>query len=297
MDLRHLKMIQAVARNGTLSKAGKQLHLTQSALSHQLRELEEELGTPVFHRINRRLVLSHAGKILLQAAGNIMAELELAHQQIRKEISGETGDIKLSTYCYTCYHWLPGVLNQFHKNNKKINIEILPEYTRNPLDGLLNGSLDLVITNLHFDSRKIAYQELFWDQQLAVVSDDHPWAVKSHVMPGDFNDENIIIYYGPFEESTVYQKVLAPHNVKINKVIEMQLTEAAIEMIKNGLGVKVMAAWAIQPYLKEHRLKAIPITPNGLYRTWYLAYLKSVGWKDYFDVFRVHLLKSMRAEN
>jgi LysR family transcriptional regulator for metE and metH len=145
------------------------------------------------------------------------------------------------------------------------------------------------------DHAEIEYKELFWDQQLVVVASDHPWALKSFIEPHDFGNENLIIYFGPMEESTLYQKILGPNDIRPKKIIEMQLTEASIEMIKSGLGVKLMASWAIKPYLKDPSLKAIPITKNGLYRTWYLAYHKKTGWKDYYDHFRAHLVASIRA--
>jgi LysR family transcriptional regulator for metE and metH len=295
MELRHLRLVEAVAKSGTLSKAGIQLNLTQSALSHQLREVEDELGTPLFYRMNRKLVLSSAGKIMLKTAGHVIASLEQAKAEIQKEITGETGEINLSTYCYTCYHWLPKMIKVFSNQNGQIQIRILPEYTRIPLQGLLEKKIDLVITGVMLDHADIDYKELFWDQQLAVVAADHPWAKKAFIEPEDFAAENLIIYFGPVEESALYQKILGPNDIRPKKIIEMQLTEAGIEMIKSGLGVKVMASWAIKPYLKDPLLKAIPITRNGLYRTWYLAYHKKAGWKDYYDIFRAHLIQCIRA--
>ncbi len=296
MELRHLRLIAAVSRNGTLSSAGRQLHLTQSALSHQLKEVERELGTELFHRINRKLVLSSAGKIMLRTADHVLAELDKAKEDIKKEICGKSGTIHLSTHCYTCYHWLPQVLTSFARDHQNIEIEVHPEYTREPFQALLDNTLDLIITNLPEQEKHIAYRELFWDQQLLVVSSNHPWAAQEWIDPQQLSTECLIIYYGPLEETTLHQQILAPNNIRPKKVLEMQLTEAAIEMIKNGLGVKVMASWAIRPYLDGQALKAIPISRSGIYRTWYLAYRKSDGWKDYFDVFRAHLLTSMQGK-
>ena len=247
--------------------------------------------------MNKKLVLSHAGQIMLETATKVLDQLDAAQEQIKKEVYGEMGTINLSTQCYTCYHWLPSVLKTFDKNRQNIHLNILPEYTRQPIPALLQNKLDLVITNLQVDSPKVAYKELFWDEQLAVVAEDHPWASKSFISPEDFSQENLIIYYGPMEESALYQKVLAPKNIKPKKIIEIQLTEAAIEMIKSGLGIKVMAAWAIRPYLKDHAVKTIPITRSRLYRTWYLAYLKAAGWKDYYDTFWSHLVASMKGQS
>ena len=193
MELRHLRLIAAVSRRGTLSSAGQQLHLTQSALSYQLKEMERELGTELFHRINRKLVLSSAGKIMLRTADHILAELDRAREEVKQEICGKSGTINLSTHCYTCYHWLPQVLNSFSKDHQNIKIEIHPEYTREPFEALLDNSLDLIITTLPGDEKHLAYKELFWDQQLVVVSQDHPWSAKEWIDPELLSKENLII--------------------------------------------------------------------------------------------------------
>ncbi len=295
MEIRHLRLVQAVARLGTLSSASKELNLTQSALSHQLKEAELELGTPLFHRMRKRLVISNAGKIMLRAATNIMHELEQATAEISQEICGESRTINLSTHCYTCYHWLPKLLTTFSKDHPNIRIQIQPDHTREPWQGLLDRDLDLVITHAKHDDQRFGYEELFWDEQLAVVNTEHPWAVKDHIEAEDFSEADLIIYYGPLEGMTLYEKILRPNQIKPRSVIEMQLTEAAIELIKSGFGIKVMASWATQPYLQDPTLKAIPITRNGLYRSWHLAYLKDEGWKDIYDRFRVHLVDSMKS--
>ena len=144
MELRHLKLIDVVANEGTLSKAAEKLHLSQSALSHQLREIEEELGTLMFNRVSKRLVISRSGKIIRRAAINIRKELELAKNEIKKELEGSKGEIRLSTECYTCYHWLPQVLKNMEVACQQIDVHILPEFTKKHFEGLLANKIDLV---------------------------------------------------------------------------------------------------------------------------------------------------------
>ena len=294
MELRHLRLVETVARTGTLTKAADLLHLSQSALSHQLKELEGELGTPLFYRMNKRLTLSSAGHIMLETAQKVLADLETAKKEIQKENGGEIGTIRLSTHCYTCYHWLPNVLSAFSQHHNQLQIEIHPSFTRNPLPALLEDKVDLVITNVPDNHREIAYKDLFWDEQLVVIPAEHPWAMKEFLTPHDLVQENLIIYSGPFEDFAIYKKLMAPNNIHPQKITEMMLTEASIEMIKNGLGVKVMASWAVRPYLKDQSLKVVPLTRNGFFRTWYLAYRKAEGWKKQYDIFKAHLVESTK---
>ena len=107
MEIRHLKLIREVARTKSLSKAKDSLYLSQSALSHQLKEVEGQLGTQLFHRVNKQLILSTAGKMVLDSAEKVLTELESTERSIKKYVSGQSGTIRLATQCYTCYHWLP----------------------------------------------------------------------------------------------------------------------------------------------------------------------------------------------
>lgn len=293
MELRHLKLVDTVAREGTLSKAAEKLHLTQSALSHQLKELETELGTLMFNRVKKRLVISDAGKIIRGAALKIQADLEQAKEDLRKQQDGQKGDIKLSTECYTCYHWLPEVLVGFQREFQQIDVDILPEYTKDHINGLINKRLDLVITSENAPYENIRYEDLFRDEQLVIVPQDHLWSSRQFVVAQDFKYENLIIYNKPVEDSHFYRNVLIPNGVEPKGITEIRLTEAAIELIKNNFGVMVMARWAAAPYLKSNDLAAIPITANGQYRRWYLAYNSEAGWKPHYSYFKKHLMSSL----
>ena len=289
MEIRHLKLVEAVAEEGSLTKAVDRLFLTQSALSHQLKEIENYLGSPLFHRVNRKLVLTGVGKIVLRTAKKVLKEIDDIELQIKSLVNGETGNIRLSTECYTCYHWLPPLLRQFHREFPNVDVNIFPEYTSNPIKELLNGKIDLAITSSPDEDSNIIYRELFRDEQVVLVSADHPWAHKDHVEPKDFATENLLLYNKPINDSGFYRQFLEPEGVKPKKVTAIQLTEAAIEMVKAGMGIKVMARWAITPYYNPSKLATVKIGPNGLSRTWYVAMLKKEEMSTYIEFFIEHM--------
>ncbi|MFY0601148.1 MAG: LysR family transcriptional regulator [Cyclobacteriaceae bacterium] len=294
MELRHLKLLEAVAEEGNLTKVVDRLHVSSSALSHQLREIERELGLPLFHRVNKRLILTDAGRVLLKSAKSVLRELDKAELDLRHLKEGSSGEIRISTECYTCYHWLPGVAKSFSETYPNVDISIHPEYTDSTVAPLLSGKVDAVITSYPEDNPAIEYRELFRDEQLAVVAEDHPWAKKSHVDPEDFISENVIIYCGPLETVSLFSQLLIPKGISPKKVTELQLTEAQIEMVKAGFGVKVIAKWAVEPYLKSQPIVALPVTEKGLHRTWYLALLKQDAHPDYYECFIESLSNQMR---
>lgn len=289
MEVRHLKLVKEVAEKGSLSKAKDSLFLSQSALSHQLKEVETQLGAPLFHRVNKKLVLTGAGKIILESAERILDELDHAEISVKKYISGDKGSVRMATECYTCYHWLPSLMVDFNKEFPNVDIEIFPEFSNEPINHILQGKLDLAVVSGRVDNPNVTLTELFTDELLAVVPADHPWTKKKYVQAQDFADERIIIHSLPVETVTLYRKLLIPENVQPKKVIPIQITEAAVEMVKAGMGVKVIAKWIIEPYLHDKRLAVLPVTRKGLFRTWYAVTLKRPDAPQYLTNFMDHL--------
>ena len=285
MEIRQLKLIKAVAEEGSITKAIDQLHLTQSALSHQLREAEYQLGTPIFYRINKKMVLTKAGEKLYETANEILARLDVAEDEIKKMLFGETGELRISTECYTSYHWLPPLMKKFHQLYPKVELKIIMEATHYPLQKLLSGQLDVAITSDPLKDENIAYTPLFTDEMVAIVPAGHAWAKKKYVVAGDFVGENLIIHSLPLETVTVYQYLLLPAKVSPGKLTVLPLTEASIEMVKAEMGVMVMAKWAATQYLKDGQLKAIKIGKNGLKRKHFAAVLKNKHQPAYFNRF------------
>jgi LysR family transcriptional regulator for metE and metH len=282
MEIRHLKLIKAVAEAGSITQAIDELHLTQSALSYQLKEAEIQLGTPIFLRQNRKMVLTQAGEKLYATSLEILEKLDQTEKQIRKLIYGESGEIRISTECYSSYHWLPSVMKQFQSQYPNIDLKIVMEATHYPLQKLLDNILDIAITSDPIKDERIKYMELFQDEMVAVVSEGHPWVDKKYVVAEDFTTEHLLVHSLPLETVTIHQFVLAPAGVSPKKITPLPLTEASIEMVKADMGVMVMAKWALQPYLKVNPLKAIKIGRHGLKRKHYVAFLSDRPYPEYF---------------
>jgi LysR family transcriptional regulator for metE and metH len=274
LDTRHLKLIVAVSEEKSVTRAGERLHLTQSALSHQLRDVEERLGTPLFNRVNKRMILTQAGERLLQSAHQVLEELKRAEDDIAQITAGDQGALRISTECYTCYHWLPEMLKEFGRKFPKVEVKILAEATHRPIPALLNGKLDFaIVSNLERDNR-LVYKPLFHDEVVVIMAPQHPLAARAYITAQDFADQTVFSYTSP-SDSTLYNKVLLPAGVKPARFSEVQLTEAIIEMVKAGLGVSALARWAIGNQLASGKLVARPLTRKGFHRQWYAALLKN----------------------
>lgn len=292
MEIRHLKLVKAIVEEGSITKAISRLHLTQSALSYQLKEVEIQIGTKVFLRVNKKLILTKAGEEIYTLAKEILGKLHLLEEKIKHLVFGETGEIRISTECYTSYHWLPSIMKQFQELYPNIDLKIVMEATHYPLQKLLTGELDIAITSDPIKDQNIIYYELFQDEMIALIPENHPWVKKKFVKASDFADQNLIIHSLPLETVSIHQFVLAPAKVVPQKIIVLPLTEASIEMVKAGMGIMVIAKWAVKQYLQNSTLSTIQIGKNGFKRKQFIAILRERANINYFN----HFIEFLQTE-
>jgi LysR family transcriptional regulator for metE and metH len=277
LEIRHLKLVAAIAETGSVTRASNRLHLTQSALSHQLRDAEEQLGTRLFERQKGTMTLTAAGERLLKSARTVIEELERAERDIHNDAACgngvDRGVLRLSTECYTVYHWLPPRLRLFQQKFPSVEFELVVEATDNPFAALLDGKLDLAIVCDPVRNRKIRYTPLFEDEMVAIVSPEHRMAGKIFAEPQDFAEETVFMF-PPRSESTLLNQILAPAGVQPRRIQQVMLTEAIIEMVRGGLGVAAIARWAVAPQLASGAVVGLPLTANGFHRAWSAAQLR-----------------------
>jgi len=284
LEIRHLKLLAAIAEEQSVTAAAKRLFLTQSALSHQLRDAEEKLGTPLFLRLGKRMALTPAGKKLVECARRILYDLQEAESQVQKMSGGMQGLIRLSTECYTCYHWLPPVLERFHSRFPKIEVSIDIDATCDPAERVLAGKLDVAVMSCPPPNKSLHLSPLGEDEMVLVMSPRHPLADNRSIKPHDLAQETLLIY-PPREESTLLRKVLAPAGVEPFRVMEIPLTEAIMEMAAAGTGVAFIAQWAAAAYVKTGRIVTRSLCDSGFHRQWYAVTLNHQPMAAYMKEF------------
>jgi LysR family transcriptional regulator for metE and metH len=274
LGLQHLKLVRAIVREGGITRAAARLHLTQPALSHQLKDAEERLGTRLFLRQGRRLVPTAAGDRLVRAAEAMLIELGAAEDEIRGLGRGQEGLIRVSTECYTTYHWLPAALKDFELRFPAVAVEIVVEATRRPLAALLEGRLDVAIVSRPSRNRDVLCRKLFDDEMVVVVAPGHRLARERYIRPEEIARETLLLYAIPAEQSDLFQRVLIPAGISPARLVRVELTEAILELVRAGQGIAVLARWSVVPDLLAGRLVGRPLGPRGLRRSWYVATLK-----------------------
>jgi LysR family transcriptional regulator, regulator for metE and metH len=220
------------------------------------------------------MVITQAGQRVLEVAEKVITDLENCKHDMQNLSDGKRGKIKLSTACYTSYHWLSVFLKKYTIQYPCIELDIIPEATYKPVEFLEAGKLDIAILDYAPDNTSLKVSKIFEDELLLITSPDHRLAQKKVVQPQDLTDEVYIMYSLNENESQTYTRLFTENNLRPRQVKKMQLTEGIIELVKANLGVSVLAKWALDPYIKRGELAGMRITRAGYKRNWYVATLK-----------------------
>ena len=264
IEFRHLRLLQAVVDSGGLTAAAERLHLTQSAVSHQLKALEEALEQPLVERASRPLQLTPAGKRLLLLAQSTLPQVEAALRDLAKLKDGEAGELRIAVECHTCYDWLMPAMDAYRAAWPHIELDLLGGFQSDPVGLLLENRADLVITSEMSSRKGISFAPLFGFEMLALLPPDHALAAKKFLLPADFASETLITYPVPEDRLDLIRRVLAPAKIKPARR-EAQLTVAILQLVASRRGLAALPAWAVEPYLQRGYVAARPIGKHGLW--------------------------------
>jgi LysR family transcriptional regulator for metE and metH len=230
------------------------------------------------------MVPTAAGKELICSATQVLDLVGRTEDGIKRIAQGKSGVLRISTECYTCYHWLPGLLKEYRVVHPHVDVIVDASATPHPVKSLLEGRLDVAIVSDRVHDRRLVEKPLFEDEMLVVTSPSHPFSSRAYVKAEDFASETLFIY-PPKEESTLFQRVLNPAGVSPASLQQIQLTEAILELVKAGLGIAVMAGWAIEPYVRAGTIRAIPLGRRGFRRQWTAAILPEMASVQFVNDF------------
>ncbi|WP_342375439.1 LysR family transcriptional regulator [Myxococcus stipitatus] len=276
VEIRHLLLLSALEEVGSLNAAARKLHLSPSALSQQLRELEDRLGGPLFHRQWRRLALTSAGRRLTDAAHAVLGELTRAEGEARELLRGASGTLRVATVCLQSYRWLPELLRDFSRGWPGLEVTIVPEAGDAPMEWLLARKLDVaLVAGMVRPGPRIRMAPLFRDELVAVVGREHPWATarRKVVEVRALGDEHIWTDAGALRPTAPLGRALAQAgNVSPRKVTLIPMTGGLpLEMARAHLGITVLPRWAVTPQLEDGALHAVRVGPKGLWLDWAVA--------------------------
>lgn len=289
MEIKYLKLIQTIAEVGNISNSADRLFLTQSALSHQLREIEDRLGFKVFIRSRNNWKLTEEGEELYQLSKSVLSEIESSMEKIEGIKEGSKGLIRISTECYTFYHGLPQFVQRMALLYPDINIQLVVEATHHSVSRLLSNELDITLTTTKPENESLEVVELFNDEVYAVLHHEHELAEKDCLDAADFSKIHLIIHSFPIETVSIYQHFLKPEKIDPLKVTAIPLTEVALEMVQANMGVICLPKWALKYFKIPETLVYKPLSKTGLKRKHYLVFRSKDADKKYIQDFIINI--------
>ncbi|OBX05908.1 LysR family transcriptional regulator [Gallibacterium genomosp. 3] len=270
LELRHLKTLLALKETGSVSSAAKRVYLTQSALSHQLKLIEEQFGLPLFERKTNPLRFTAAGERLIQLANEVLPKVAMAERDLARVQQGEAGELRIAVECHTCFDWLMPAMDEFRQHWGLVELDIVSGFHTDPVGLLLTDRADWAIVSEVEENSEVIYRPLFAYEMVGICSRDHELASKEVWQAEDFIDQTIITYPVPDEMLDLLRQVLKPAGINpIRRTTE--LTIAMIQLVASKRGVAAVPYWAVLPYLERGYVVARKITDKGLYSNLYAA--------------------------
>ena len=271
LDLRHLRTIAAIHRHGGLGRAAEALHLTQSALSHQLKAMEEQAGVPLVVRRTKPLRLTAAGLRLLRTAKAVLPLIAAAEAEFREVGQGRAGRLHVAMECHACFDWLLPVMDRFRRSWPEVDIDIRASLAFQALPALLRETADLVITSDPEPLDGVTYVPLFDYAPTLVVAAGHPLTARGHAEAKDFAAETLIHYPMDRARLDVFSHLLTPAGVEPAAERVVEQTAVALMLVAAGRGVAVMPDWVLRREAGNPELAFLPLTRAGLRRRVYAA--------------------------
>ena len=268
IDSRQLRAFVSLARHGSFTVAAKDLCLTQSAVSHSVRALEEELDCRLFDRLGKKILLSLAGEHLLPHAEEILKQMEKARTGITKLSEWGQSRLRICASATACQHILPSVLREFQKTFPKVQLSIEPGDTREALEMLDQKKIDCAICLEDEFEERFEFRRLFADELLFVVGADHPWAKHGRVNPGEIADQKYVLYSKATRTFDLIESYFSAEQISLNTIVELRSMEAIKELVKIGIGISILAPWVAEKELADGSLCAFPLGRRKLKRQW-----------------------------
>jgi len=271
IEIRHLKTLAALRDAGSLVEAAERIHLTQSALSHQIKDLEERLNCSLFIRKTRPICFTSAGQRLLTLADELLPMVRNAERDVMRLAGGETGRLNICIECHSCFDWLMPTIDHFRQHWPEVELDLSTGFSFQPLPALARGDLDLVITSDPEERTGIHYAPLFSYESILVMGRQHRLAAKRHIQPEDLARETLITY--PVEQNRldVFTRFLDPADVEPGEIRTSELTVMIMQLVASGRGVAALPNWAAHEYLEREYIAARPLGEKGLWCTLYAA--------------------------
>jgi LysR family transcriptional regulator for metE and metH len=266
----HLVVVREVERLGSLTAVAEVLGLTQSALSHSIKKLEAQLGTPIWRREGRSLRLTQAGQYVLSAANEVLPRVELAEERLRQMAAGKRGTLRVGMECHPCYRWLLNVVAPFLAAWPHVEVDVKQQVQFGGLEALTGYEIDLLVTPDPVFKPELRLEPVFDYEQVLAVGPTHPLAQKSRVEPQQLRDEVLITYPVSTDRLDIYTQFLLPAGATPHSQKTVENTDIMLQLVASGRGVAALPRWLVDEYSAQLGLVAVRLG-RGIFKQIYLG--------------------------
>lgn len=289
MNFKKLKVFTTVCDCGSMSRAAKKLYMTQPAVSQAILELEEELDVHLFDRINKKLLLTYPGEVLLEYARRILVLVEEAQSTMKDIANMNTGKLRIGASTTIGTYLLPEIIRTFGQKFKNIDIPFAIDNTGVIEKMLLENSIDIGLVEGPIHSKEIIVKPYMDDELFIICSKNHLWAARKIIDPGTISEQNIIIREQGSGTREVFENTMSKHNIPYSIKHVLNNTEAIKKAVEANIGVSVVSEIAIKEEIKSGRLVKINLEGVRFLRKFNIIYHKDKYHSKLFEEFLRHL--------
>jgi LysR family transcriptional regulator for metE and metH len=284
LEIRHLRTLIALAETGNLSKAARRIHLSQPAVSHQIRGIEEAYQVELFERKSDPLKLTAAGQLLVELAYDVIRRIENGERDLARIAQGQAGELRIAVECHSCFDWLMPSMDAFREHWPQVEMDLVSGFHADPVGLLSENRADLVIVS-HAQKREgVQFHPLFSYEVLALVSRHHVLARKAYVTASDFKNETLVTYPIPDDRLDIVREVLRPAKMDPPRR-KTELTVAILQLVASGRGIAALPGWTVQPFLDRNYVVGRPVGKKGLHSRLYAATTTAASELAYMQEF------------
>ena len=267
----HLSILREVDRQGSLTAAAAVLCLTQSALSHAMKKLEQQLGTDIWLREGRSLRLTQAGSYLLAVANRVLPQLDLAEERVRQFAQGERGTLRIGMECHPCYQWLLKIVSPYLAQWPDVDVDVKQKFQFGGIGALFGYEIDMLVTPDPLYKPGLHFEPVFDYEQVLVVGKDHRLAGLPHVDADALTNEVLITYPVAIDRLDIYNLFLQPAGVAPKRHKTIETTDIMMQMVASGRGIAALPRWLVAEYAQKMDVTAVRLGPDGVAKQIFLG--------------------------
>jgi LysR family transcriptional regulator, regulator for metE and metH len=281
----HLAIIREVERQGSLTAAAEHLFLTQSALSHSIKKLEQQLGTDIWLREGRSLRLTQAGQYLLAVANRLLPLLSLAEERLRQFAQGERGTLRIGMECHPCYQWLLKVVSPYLADWPDVDVDVKQKFQFGGIGALFGYEIDMLVTPDPLYKPSLVFKPVFDYEQVLVVHNQHALAKLAYIVPEQLSNETLITYPVETDRLDIYNQFLQPAGISPHVHKPIETTDIMLQMVASGRGVAALPRWLVEEYQSRFNVTPVQLGKQGIAKQIYLGIRETDVETDYVQAF------------